>query len=118
MTSENPEKPEPAGAKAAELAALIRNAVAVKLTNNFSDAEVAKVANVSVHTIADWKKHPVWKKTIQEVSNEQFAATLFEMRAMATAAREVLFQQMREGPPALRVKIAMLICEWAIKTSV
>jgi len=35
---------------------------------------------------------------------------------MAPAAREVLFELLREGPPAIRLKIAQTICDWAIKT--
>ena len=117
MTSENHEKPESTGVKAAELADRVRNAAALKYAKNLSDAELAKAFNASPHTIADWKKHPQWMLTIQEVSKEQLVGTFIEIRAMALAAREVLFEQMREGPPHLRVKIAMTICEWAIKTS-
>ena len=104
--------------RAAELAARVANAAARKYAQNLSDAELAKAFNVSPHTIADWKKHPQWKLTIEEVSSTQLMGTLIEMRAMASAAREVLFEQMRDGPPALRTKIAMMVCEWAIKTSV
>jgi hypothetical protein len=35
---------------------------------------------------------------------------------MARAAREVLFELLREGPPAIRLKIAQMIREWGIKT--
>jgi len=39
-----------------------------------------------------------------------------EVRAMAPAAREVLFELLRDSPPAIRLKIAQMICEWGIKT--
>ncbi len=69
MTSENLEKPKPA--KAVELAARVRNAAALKYAKNLSDAEIAELFNVSVYTIADWKKRKGWVETIQELSNRQ-----------------------------------------------
>lgn len=117
MTCKYPEKPKPPASKSAELHARVRNAAALKYAKNLSDAELAAAFSVSPHTIADWKKNPVWLQTIQEVSAEQMMSTFVEMRAMSMAARDVLFEQMREGSPVQRVKIARMICEWAIKTS-
>jgi len=34
---------------------------------------------------------------------------------MAPAAREVLFELLRDGLPAIRMKIAQMICQWGIK---
>jgi len=116
MTLENPEKPKPESAKAVELAERVRNAAALKYAKNLSDAEIAELFNVSVHTIPDWKKRKEWSETIRELSHRQLGETLNEVRAMAPAAREVLFELLREGPPAIRVKIAQMICEWGIKT--
>jgi diadenosine tetraphosphate (Ap4A) HIT family hydrolase len=116
MTLENPEKPKPESAKAVELAARVRNAAALKYAKNLSDAEIAALFNVSVHTIPDWKKRKEWVETIKELSNRQLGDTFNEVRAMAPAAREVLFELLREGPPAIRLKIAQTICDWAIKT--
>src|SRR6266536_849873 len=116
MTLENPEKPNPESAKAVELGARVRNAAALKYTKNLADAEIAAFFNVSVHTIADWKKRKQWVETIEELSNRQLGETITEVRAMAPAAREVLFELLREGPPAIRLKIAQTICDWAIKT--
>jgi len=116
MTLENPEKSKPESAKAVELAERVRNAAALKSAKNLSDAEIAELFNVSVHTIPDWKKRKEWSETIRELSHRQLGETLNEVRAMAPAAREVLFELLREGPPAIRVKIAQMICEWGIKT--
>jgi transposase len=116
MTSENPEKPKLESAKAVELAARVRNAAALKYAKNLSDAEIAALFSVSVHTIPDWKKRKEWVETIKELSNRQLGETFNEVRAMAPAAREVLFELLREGPPAIRLKIAQTICDWAIKT--
>src|SRR5262245_45341079 len=100
MTPENPEKPKPQTAKSAELTERVRNAAALKYTYNLTDTQIAEAFNVSVHTIADWKKRPEWAATVQKISGEQFADTYHGVRAMAPAAREVLFELMREGPPA------------------
>jgi diadenosine tetraphosphate (Ap4A) HIT family hydrolase len=116
MTSENTEKPKTESVKAVELAARVRNAAALKYAKNLSDGEIAELFNVSVHTIPDWKKRKEWIETIEGLSQEQFADTLNEVRAMAPAAREVLFELLRDGPPAIRLKIAQTICDWAIKT--
>jgi hypothetical protein len=115
MTLENPEKPKPESAKAVELAERVRNAAAHKYAKNLTDAEIAALFNVSVHTIADWKKRKEWGETIRELSNRQFSDTYNEVRAMAPAAREVLFELLRDGPPAIRLKIAQTICDWAVK---
>ena len=111
---ENPEKPKES-VKSVELAERVRNAAALKYTKNLADAEIAALFNVSVHTIADWKKRKEWIETIKGLSQEQFADTLNEVRAMAPAAREVLFELLRDGPPAIRLKIAQMICQWGIK---
>ncbi len=116
MTSENPDKPKPESAKAVELAERVRNAAALKYAKNLTDAEIAALFNVSVHTIPDWKKRKEWVETIKELSGRQLGETFNEVRAMAPAAREVLFELLREGPPAIRLKIAQMICEWGIKT--
>jgi len=116
MTSENPDKPKPESAKAVELAERVRNAAALKYAKNLTDAEIAALFNVSVHTIPDWKKRKEWVETIKELSGRQLGETFNEVRAMAPAAREVLFELLREGPPAIRLKIAQTICDWAIKT--
>jgi phosphoserine phosphatase len=115
MTLENPQIPKPETAKTVELAARVRNAAALKYTKNLADAEIAELFNVSVYTIADWKKRKEWVETIKGLSQEQFADTLNEVRAMAPAAREVLFELLRDGPPAIRMKIAQMICQWGIK---
>jgi putative ATPase subunit gpP of terminase len=115
MTLENPEKPKTESVKAVELAQRVRNAAALKYTKNLADAEIAELFNVSVHTIADWKKRKEWIETIKELANRQFGDTYNEVRAMAPAAREVLFELLRDGPPAIRLKIAQTICDWAIK---
>ena len=112
---ENPEKPKES-VKSVELAERVRNAAALKYTKNLADAEIAELFNVSVYTIADWKKRKEWVETIKGLSQEQFADTLNEVRAMAPAAREVLFELLRNGPPGMRLKIAQTICDWAIKT--
>src|SRR6266536_3837969 len=112
---ENPKKPKES-VKSVELAERVRNAAALKYTKNLADAEIAAVFNVSVHTIPDWKKRKEWVETIKGLSQEQFADTLNEVRALAPAAREVLFELLREGPPAIRMKIAQMICQWGIKT--
>jgi len=116
MTLENPEKPKPESTKAIELAERVRNAAALKYAKNLSDAEIAALFNVSVHTIPDWKKRKEWVETIKELSGRQLGETFNEVRAMAPAAREVLFELLRNGPPAIRLKIAQTICDWAIKT--
>jgi len=118
MTLENPEKPESKSPNAVELAARVRNAAALKYSKNLSDAEIAKIFNVSIHTIPDWKKRKEWSDTIKELAHRQLAETLNEVRAMAPAAREVLFELLRDGPPAVRLKIAQMICEWGIKTHI
>jgi len=43
----------------------------LKYAKNLSDAEIAELFNVSVYTIADWKKRKGWVETIQELSNRQ-----------------------------------------------
>jgi len=116
MTLENLEKSKLVSAKAVELAERVRNAAALKYTKNLTDAEIATLFNVSVHTIADWKKRKEWNETIKEMSHRQLGETCNEVRAMAPAAREVLFELLRDGPPAIRLKIAQMICEWGIKT--
>jgi transcriptional regulator with XRE-family HTH domain len=116
MTLENPEKPKTESAKAVELAERVRNAAVLKYAKNLTDAEIAEQFNVSVHTIADWKKRKMLVETIKELSHRQLGETFNEVRAMAPAAREVLFELLREGPPAIRLKIAQTICDWAIKT--
>ena len=118
MTQENPEKPKPESAKAVELSARVRNAAALKYAKNLTDAELAETFNVSVYTIPDWKKRKEWTETVREMSGHQFGETFNEIRAMAPAAREVLFDLLRNGPPAVRLKVAQTICEWAIKTTV
>ena len=115
MTLESPEKPKLESAKAVELAERVRNAAALKYAKNLADAEIATLFNVSVYTIADWKKRKEWIETIKELSNRQLGDTLHEVRAMAPAAREVLFELLRDGPPAIRMKIAQMICQWGIK---
>ena len=69
MTLENPEKPE--STKTIELAERVRNAAALKYTKNLADAEIATLFNVSVYTIADWKKRKEWIETIKAFSQEQ-----------------------------------------------
>ena len=94
----------------------VRNAAALKYLHNVTDAKIAEAFKVSPHTIADWKKRKEWVETVKELSEHQFGETFSEIRAMAPAAREVLFELMRDGPPAVRMKIAQTICEWATKT--
>jgi transposase len=115
MTLENPEKPKPESVKAVELAERVRNAAALKYAKNLTDTELAEVFNVSVHTIPDWKKRKEWTETIRKLSAQQLGETFDEVRAMAPAAREVLFELLRDGPPAIRLKVAQTICEWATK---
>ena len=50
------------------------------------------------------------------MSHRQLGETLNEVRAMGPAAREVLFELLRDGPPAVKLKVAQMICEWGIKT--
>lgn len=114
MTEENPKKYK--SAKAIDLGERIRNAAAVKFTSNVTDAQLAQEFNVSVHTISDWKKRPEWSAAVLQASGDQMAKTFNEMRAMAPAARETLFELMRTGPAPVRARIAETICEWAIKT--
>jgi hypothetical protein len=118
VTQENPEKPKPESAKAVELSARVRNAAALKYAKNLTDAELAETFNVSVYTIPDWKKRKEWTETVREMSGHQFGETFNEIRAMAPAAREVLFDLLRNGPPVVRLKVAQTICEWAIKVTV
>ena len=115
MTLENPEKPKPESAKAVEVAERVRNAAALKYAKNLTDAELAEPFNVSVHTIADWKKRKQWTETVRELSGHQLGETFNEVRAMAPAAREVLFELLRDAPPAIRLKVAQTICEWQPK---
>ena len=117
MTCENLKKPECLTAKSVELAERVRSAAAVKFTENLTDAELAARFKVSPHTIPGWKKRKEWTETVRQLSAAQQADCFIEMRAMSSAAREVLFELMRNGPPDIRMKIAMTICEWAIKTS-
>src|SRR5262249_22466539 len=117
MTQENPEKPKPESAKGVELSARVRNAAAAKYARNLTDAKLAETFNVSVYTIADWKKRKEWTETVKEMSGQQLGETFNEIRAMAPAAREVLFDLLRHGPPAVRLKVATTICEWATKTT-
>ncbi len=105
MTLENLEKSKLVSAKAVELAERVRNAAALKYTKNLTDAEIATL-----------KKRKEWNETIKEMSHRQLGETCNEVRAMAPAAREVLFELLRDGPPAIRLKIAQMICEWGIKT--
>src|SRR5438876_6544964 len=112
MTLAYPEKSKPESAKAVELAEHVRNAAALKYTKNLADAESATLFNVSVYTIADWKKRKEWNETIKELSNRQFGDTYNEVRAMAPAAREVLVELLRDGPPAIRLKIVQTICDF------
>src|SRR5437764_13006420 len=81
--------------QAAEIAAgaeLIESARAhVLWTFLFTDAELAQLFNVSVHTIPDWKKIK-WTETIRSLSGRQIGETFDEVRAMAPAARNVLFE--------------------------
>ncbi len=65
---ENPEKPKKS-VKTVELAERVRNAAALKYTKNLADAEIAELFNVSVYTIADWKKRKEWVETIKGLSH-------------------------------------------------
>src|SRR6266516_632199 len=109
MTLENPEKPKPESAKTVELAERVRNAAALKYAKNLTDAELAELFNVSVHTIPDWKKRKEWNETVRKLSGQQLCETFDEVRAMAPVAREVLFELLRDGPPAVKLKIAQMI---------
>src|SRR5204863_10138845 len=72
--------------QAAEIAAgaeLIESARAhVLWTFLFTDAELAQLFNVSVHTIPDWKKIK-WTETIRSLSGRQIGETFDEVRAIA-----------------------------------
>jgi transposase len=115
MTLENPEKPKSESGKAVELSARVRNAAALKYARNLTDAELAEVFNVSVHTIPDWKKRKEWAETIQELANDQLWGTFYEVKAMAPAARQVLFELLRDESPAIRLKAAKTLCDWALR---
>jgi Putative ATPase subunit of terminase (gpP-like) len=92
--------------------------VALKYLRNHSDAEIAEALNVSPYTIADWKKRKEWTDEIDHISAQQLGETFSHVRAMAPAAREVLFELMRTGPPEIRRKVAQTICEWALKVAI
>jgi transcriptional regulator with XRE-family HTH domain len=114
VTEENPEKPKPESAKTVELAARVRNAAALKYSRNLTDAELAEHFNVSVHTIADWKKRKQWTETVKHIASEQLYGTYNEILAMAPVAREALFELLQDESPAIRLKVAKMICDWAL----
>jgi hypothetical protein len=104
-----------ASAKTVELAARVRNAAALKYARNLTDAELAEHFNVSVHTIADWKKRKQWTETVKSIASDQLWGTYNEILAMAPVAREALFELLRAESPAVRMKVAKTICDWAMK---
>jgi hypothetical protein len=115
MTQENPEKSKPESAKTVELAARVRNAAALKYARNLTDTELAEHFNVSVHTIADWKKRKQWTETVKGLASDQLYGTYNEVLAMAPVAREALFGLLQDESPAIRLKAAKMICDWAMK---
>jgi|HubBroStandDraft_6_1064221.scaffolds.fasta_scaffold1531697_1 hypothetical protein len=112
---ENPEKPEFKTAKGAELAEKIRNAAALKFCHNRSDAEIAAHFNVSPYTIADRKRRPEWKEYIRAIADTQVAETCNELFAMAPYARQVLMDLLNDPSPAIRLKVAQMICQLPIR---
>lgn len=114
MPKENPEKPK--YSNSTDLVERIRNAATTKFAKNLTDAELADRFEVSIHTIADWKRRPEWKAAVLTASGNQLGETFNEIRAAAPAAREVLFDQLRNGPPGVRLRIAQMICDWAVAT--
>jgi Putative ATPase subunit of terminase (gpP-like) len=87
-------------------------------TTTGDTTEIAEALNVSPYTISDWKKRKEWRDEIDEISAQQLGETFNQVRAMAPAAREVLFELMRTGPPEIRRKVAQTICEWALKVAI
>ena len=113
MTQENTEKPEPT-AKSAELQARIRHAATLKYLANFTDAQLAEQHDVSVHTIADWKRRPEWNEAVKEIANRQMVETCNGVLAMAPSARDVIQELLRQdAPPAIRLKAAQAILRLA-----
>ena len=110
MTQENTEKPEKSAAKSPELKARIKLAATLKFIGNLTDAEVATHFDVSVYTIADWKRRPEWSEAVKAIADKQMGETYNEMLAMAPYARQVIQDLMREDTsPTLRFQAAQAI---------
>lgn len=115
MAMPPPEKPENASTKSADLQARVRRAAALKFTSNCTDAQLAQLCGISVHTVADWKHRPEWRSEIKSIADRQLAETYHELSAMAPFARQVIQDILREGPPALRLKAAQAVCELPLR---
>jgi hypothetical protein len=116
MTQENTEKPEKPAAKSAELKARIRYAATLKFLTNPTDAELAMQLDISVHTIADWKRRPEWSEAVDAIANKQVNETVSEVLAMAPYARQVYQDLMREdAPPAVRLQAAQAVLRLALR---
>lgn len=89
MTQETTEKPEKSAAKSPELKARIKHAATLKFLANPTDAELAKQFDVSVYTIADWKRRPEWSEAVTAIASKQMSEIFNETLAMAPYAREV-----------------------------
>lgn len=113
MTQENAEKPEKSAAKSAELKARIKLAATVKFIGNLTDAEVATHFDVSVYTIADWKRRPEWSEAVKAIADKQMGETYSEMLAMASYAR-VQDLMRKDTPPALRLQAAQAVLRMGI----
>ena len=115
MTQENAEKPEKPTAKSPELKARIKHAATLKFLINPTDAELAKQLNVSVYTIADWKRRPEWSEAVKAIATKQANQIYTEMLAMAPYAREVFQDLMRsDAPPTLRLQAAQVVLRLGI----
>ena len=117
MTQENTEKPDKPAAKSAELQAKVRYAATLKFLANLTDAELAEQLEVSVHTIADWKRRPEWNEAVREIAHRQMVETSNAVVAMAPFARDVIQELLRQdAPPAIRLKAAHAILRLATGT--
>jgi hypothetical protein len=116
VTKENTEKPEHPAAKSPELKAKIRFAATLKYLANLTDAKLAEQVQVSIHTIADWKRRPEWTQAVHEIANRQLVETSNGLFALAPCACEVIQDLLRDAPPAVRLQTAQMVLRLVLQS--
>lgn len=97
--------------KSTTLAARVTSAAILSFVGNLPDKEIAADMNVSVHTVADWKKRPEWNITIGELSIEMWHDAASRLRFMTSKATKVLAEALDDPDPRIRISAAKFFVE-------
>jgi hypothetical protein len=100
---ENPEKTQTM--KSAELAEPIRHIAAITVLLDITDHEIANSFQLSLDTLADWKRRPEWQETSVAFAKAHFAPWFkkyMKGRLSRQKTRQMILDLIRSTPPALR----------------